>query len=329
MENQKSSLNSNFNKLLFLIIFLFSRNLPAQNLVSNPGFEDTVHCPVTAGQIEWATGWQIFGESPDYYNACAPSCNFCVGVPDNFSGHQSPYLGNAYAGLVTSSVSIHEAREYIATELVNPLQIGKKYFVSAYICRGSSSQAHGASNNFGFKFTSYQYTYFNPIPANNFAQVVDTSILLDSLNWTLFSGSFSADSNYKYLVIGNFFDDAHTDTVEMDSANFIFNSAYYLIDEVCVTPDSGNCSPLLSVQNNLFDTNFKIYFKNGQLIIDNPQLITAEMEIYNLSGQRVFQNNLKSNTESYNVHDFPSQLYVLKIVFNRQTLITRIFKQDQ
>ncbi|MBK5286545.1 MAG: hypothetical protein JJE25_14195 [Bacteroidia bacterium] len=42
----------------------------AQNLVTNPSFEDTVACPFGASQLNFATGWSSYWGTPDYFNLC-------------------------------------------------------------------------------------------------------------------------------------------------------------------------------------------------------------------------------------------------------------------
>ncbi len=50
------------------------------NLVPNPSFEDTLYCPNVTNQIDAAMGWLNFGNTPDYFNACAP---ISLNVPNN------------------------------------------------------------------------------------------------------------------------------------------------------------------------------------------------------------------------------------------------------
>ncbi|MEO5569521.1 MAG: hypothetical protein ABIT08_07925 [Bacteroidia bacterium] len=56
-----------------ILIAMLSTSAKSQNLVPNPSFEDTVHCPDHGGNIDQATGWINCGITPDYYNACANS----------------------------------------------------------------------------------------------------------------------------------------------------------------------------------------------------------------------------------------------------------------
>jgi len=57
---------------------------------------------------------------------------------------------------------------------------------------------------------------------------------VDTINWTKIFGSFVADSAYNYIMIGNFFDDVSTTVFNQG----IGPSAYYYVDEVCVSTDS-------------------------------------------------------------------------------------------
>ncbi len=313
--------------IFFSILFRF---VSAQNLIVNPSFEDTSNCPLSPGQISLANNWLTFSETPDYYNACSPSCqgpNICVGVPENIGGYQQPFEGSAYAGFTTYFKGNSNFREVIACQLVEPLQIGKKYFVSAYISRGNGFFTHAASNNIGFRFSNVSYSYANPIAIDNFSHIHEDTLVTDSINWLLIKGSFTADSNYTFLAIGNFYDSLHTDTIDVDTSA-TYDAAYYYIDQVCVTPDSGNCSPFISGQNNLNVKNFTIQLKNEELIINNPQRISADVEIFSISGQKVFKNRLASNMDIFDVHDLPSQIYILKIIFNQEAFVTKLFKQN-
>ena len=53
------------------------------------------------------------------------------------------------------------------------------------------------------------------------------------------SGSFVADSAYQYLVFGNFFSNALTDTMDLASDDYV--DAYYFVDGVCVRPSGQPC----------------------------------------------------------------------------------------
>ena len=68
-----------------IILLLIASHCLAQNLVPNPSFEDTVHCPVPplgTGLIQDAVGWINLGFTPDYYNPCANTLWPPNGVPN-------------------------------------------------------------------------------------------------------------------------------------------------------------------------------------------------------------------------------------------------------
>ncbi len=289
------------NKIFLVLAFTLSiAESKSQNLVSNPDFEDTLYCPGGPTDIHAANNWGSCKGSPDYFNICAASClspQTCVGVPDNFAGTQSAFSGNAYAGIATVAYGGLN-REIMIVQLIETLDIGKIYYLSCYISRAYSDACHGASNNFGFRFSIVEFDFTNTISIDNFSHYRDTNIVADTTNWTLISGSFTADSTYQYLMLGNFYDDNNTDTMNMQLTTLPWNSAYYYVDQVCVTPDSGDCTLFNSVNLNKPESEFLISpnpFKSG-VNIQSSLNKECEFIIYDLAGReivskRIFQND--------------------------------------
>lgn len=289
-------------------VIILPRLSHAQNLVLNPGFEDSISCPGGMGYIGMSNGWTsyMYG-TPDYFHICAPNCSFpstCVGIPRNFAGYQQAYDGNAYAGIITYHNSIPSARELIGTELSSTLQIGKKYFVSAYFCRGNDFSVRSASNSIGFRFSTIPYSDLSPCPIDNFSHVSTLSILTDSVNWTKISGVFIADDAYKYLIIGNFCDDLHTDTADMyiDSQ---YSHAYYYVDNVCVSEDS-LCQATTNISSTEIVNRAQAFPSpfNSELTVTCSDNELLELAIYdctmkNMIKQR-FSNTVILNTNGYN-----------------------------
>lgn len=289
------------NKLLifFIVIFDYSQCL-GQNLVPNSSFEEKYSCPVSPGQIDTAKFWTSFGVSPDYFDSCAASCTSsttCLGIPQNIMAFQAPHSGQAYAGIVTYSYN-HMPHEFLGVQLVQSLDIGKKYYVSAYICRADRFITHGASNNIGFRFFNVPYSENNSCPIDNFSHVNDSIVRLDSVNWTLIYGSFIADSAYKYLAIGNFYDDQHTDSVDMNVNNSSgFNKAYYLIDDICVTSDSMNCNVITSIND--FNHEYLTILPNpfNNFLHIEVDLNNVEILIYQYNGRLVFSQAFSQSVD--------------------------------
>ena len=213
------------------------------NLVLNPSFEDTIACPNSVGQINLASNWSAYALSPDYFNSCNANQ---FSVPTNFGGYQKAATCNAYCGLICyagQGAGLSNTREFVGGNLASAVVIGQKYFVSLKVslCLNATT-LNCASNNIGINFSIIAYNpgTGNPAPISNSAKVFVTSIVVDSVNWIKISGSFIADSAYSHIIIGNFFNDANTDTLLMDGGSS-WKYAYYYLDDVCVSTDSMIC----------------------------------------------------------------------------------------
>ncbi len=222
--------------LLFLLICL-SLASDAQNLVPNGSFEQFTQCPSTTDEVGLCIGWYKLLNSPDYFATCSA---YPVSIPDNVAGFQSVQFGNAYVGLFTYTWSTFY-REIIGAQLLDTLIPGNTYHVSMRVSRGNwtyQANNNAASNRLGILFSGNQYTLNNPPPVNNFSQIYVDSIITDTVNWILLHWNFMADSAYSYAYIGNFFDDANTDTL----TNGPYPSdAYYFIDSVNVICSATDC----------------------------------------------------------------------------------------
>jgi hypothetical protein len=207
-----------------------------QNLVPNPGFEDYTSCPNGISELALAAPWfQPTAGTSDYFNTCA-SFSSQAGVPSNFAGSQTAHGGQAYAGEYVEHTYLPGYREYMETPLLVPLAAGHTYAVSFYVSLASTSEY--AVTNVGAYLsvnpvTSANVTYLPVIsqvqnPAGNF---------LNSANWTLVQGTYTALGGESYLTIGNFYDDAHTLVQPVVGGNNTGYS-YYYIDDVSVTDPS-------------------------------------------------------------------------------------------
>lgn len=236
---------------LLLATPLFAPFAQAQNLVPNWSFEEISGCPDDLGQVERATGWLIFRgeESCELFHTCGVPP--LTSVPGNVFGHQWPASGNAYAGGVFFSASEpwpYVFREYFGIELSQPLIVGQQYFATMKVSRAPEDRTtfspgghRYACNNIGLLFSSSYFFQFDLEPAPGYAHVRSAQVVEDSLNWTMISGSFIADSAYHYVVVGNFFNDEETDAVVANPDGY-WNLAYYFVDEVCVSPDPLYCA---------------------------------------------------------------------------------------
>lgn len=301
-----------------------------QNLVPNPSFEDTVSCPNASGDIGKALGWSTLCASPDYFYTCSAPNGF--GVPNNIFGYQLPASGNAYVGFATYSNSAPNSREFPACNLTSPLAIGVKYYVSfkvAFSIEPTFSQTNCASNKIGAMFTTNSYIC-NALITNS-PPVYTDSIITDSLNWTRIKGSFIADSTYTYLVIGNFFDDANTDTISF--ANDFTYNAYYYLDDVCVSTDSSfayNYSYTTGINENNLQTQFSFYPNpvNNFLNIQNNFQTSFDLIVHNSLGQQLYsEQNITSNNLQLDVSNYSNGLLFITITSNNNQFTYKLLKQ--
>lgn len=257
---------------LFISVIMHSILLAQQNLVPNPGFELYDTCPFSISQVHFATSWSMYANAtPDYFN----SCDLAGGqsVPANGFGYQPAFDGNAYCGFFCFGSNNY--REIIGAQLLSPLVVGKKYFVSLRVCAAPIPGSEVMCNGIGVKFLSSAYNISNPVPINNSSHVYCDTIITDSVKWTTISGYFVADAPYEYIALGNFFADGNTDTIGYPSIQ-----GYYFVDGVSVT------EAVVSISN--------IFTPNGDgindlITTDTQGLADYEWAIYDRWGDKVYQ----------------------------------------
>ncbi len=244
-------LSSQRRVLLGCLFFFVCAAADAQNLIHNPSFELVDSCPelpiLGYGPGERPVGWFTANSSPDYFNRCQPYGNY-GGVPLNIGGWQEPVDGDAYSGMFTYFHNNSLFHEMIGTELADPLTVGSTYYLSFYVnaAAGGSEWPMLASSHFGALFTMDAVEWQNwmpSLPLRNYAQVYQSEVISDTLSWYLITGSFVADSAYRYMVLGNHFDNgiAQADTIiAQDSLAFLYR-AYTYVDQVCLSTDPLSC----------------------------------------------------------------------------------------
>lgn len=192
--------------------------------------------------------WKKPNGSPDYFNVNA-NANSNVQVPINFSGVQTAHTGNGYAGIYCyynnpgSTTSDTNFREYIQTQLPQPLIANQPYLISFWV--SLSDYSGYAVNHIGAYFSSSQPVQNTPQDVINFApQIQSTSIITNMNGWTQITGTFTpSQSGLQWVTIGNFETDQQQQqqlvvpTGNNTSAGGNPNwGAYYYIDDVTVQP---------------------------------------------------------------------------------------------
>ncbi|MDQ3108402.1 MAG: T9SS type A sorting domain-containing protein [Bacteroidota bacterium] len=227
----------NFFFVLFISSFLdevHSQN----NLVPNPGFEDSIQCVISAGQFSgYVSDWT--GNAQYFSSLCQ---GYEVEVPEGAWGYQAPRSGISYAGIYTGiwdTIPSHlNARYYVHVPLLQTLQQGNRYCVSFYVGLGNNCMY--ACNDIGALFTDTALSSFNNylIAAN--PQIANNGVLnplTDTSGWTLVSGIFTANGGEQFVTIGNFKNDSLSDSLYVHPQiefTYAWEHSYYYIDDVSV-----------------------------------------------------------------------------------------------
>ncbi len=212
-----------FTTLLIQVLVFFSAGF-SQNLVPNPSMETASPCPNAAGQVNFATGWFVSMNSPDYYHSCGSGSYMTPGP--NLGGTQVPFHGNAYAAGVIKHSSAYY-REHQGILLTSPLVPGTTYRCRMWVSLCDISQ--WGANKIGFQFNTV-----NTSSVANNAHVFTNTVITDKTNWTLVQGTFVAAAAYTYVFVGNFFDEANTTLAAAGAGSYA--GAYFYWDSISVAP---------------------------------------------------------------------------------------------
>jgi hypothetical protein len=221
----------------------------AQNLVPNPSFEEYTTCPNDMGQLDHATGWSRYNDSPDYFNEC--STPGPTSVPHNHCGYQWPASGSGYAGGLTWYDGFPGTREIMGRELSEPLVSGVPVYLSFKLVATTNGYLENmiySASGVGMWFRMTPTTALGALP-NSTAIHMD-AVPLDTLNWVVASGTYTPDQAYPYVVIGGAYDDSLT-AHEVINPNGNIGAAYVYIDDVCVSYDPNTCGVHSGIRDNV------------------------------------------------------------------------------
>jgi len=324
----------NYLKIFFLLFVALPFDAQV-NLVPNPSFEDTASlCPDADSQIQRAKFWFRTNSSPDYFHYCYNGPLNYASVPSNGFGYQVPMGVNckAYSGIFTASKGTNNVNETFATKLTDSLIKNNKYYFSYRVVLSNLSKY--ASNNLGgFFSTKLPKISLADTPLNQ-SQITFTQTVTDTLNWILLFKSYIADSNYKYISLGNFKDSSITTKTFFNPNGG--NSTYYYIDNVCLSSDSAfsynytyNCT-----LNSVSEINKEI----GINIFPNPASNTMNIEglmpfsnikIFDYSGRIVFDEKVESNSLVLEIKNLSSGFYFVKITCGYKEILKKLIIQKQ
>jgi OmpA-OmpF porin, OOP family len=296
-----------YYRILILIFSIFSSKAISQiNLVPNGSFETYTACPWIYDYIEYSGSWyEPSCGTSDLYNDC-DSSQTNADVPKNFLGYQTSHNGgNGYGGLIaykaTSWVASH--REYIECRLTSPMDAGTLYYVSFFASLANNS-THGI-NTLGMYISSQPVSATTPYPdcASILPYVpqircASNRFLTDTLKWEQISGAYNAKGGEQYIIIGNFSDNAHTDTVRVPTGSTWPAQAYYYIDDVCISSHYLVCNvdPSVSVTEIAPELQFR-HDKINKTLLLNQQIRILSYRIASIHGNLVQNGSNPDNAE--------------------------------
>jgi hypothetical protein len=222
-----------------------------------------------------------------------------------------------------------EYREWIMAPLQEHMVVGQTYYCSfranaAFGGNYTYPQFWLANDKVGMRFTTTAMNPWNvndpyPLPPNQ-AQILYPQILSDTVGWTLVSGSFVADSAYQYVMIGQFFSNALTDTLQFSPEGvpwYWLPRAYTLVDAVCVTTNPEGCDFGQGVGEG--EPMVPVLFPNpaqDHLVVSQRE--GAEAQVLDAVGRLLWQGLVTSDRWVLDVGSWARGAYLFRMAYRGQ-----------
>lgn len=294
------------------IACLFAGELPAQNLLLNPGLENYITCP-GFGQFSstYINDWNKPSiASTDYYHSN------CPGIQPT---SQVPHGGNAYFGIIAYNLG-QEYREYATGQLSSPLLAGMTYTVQFYVSLNDGYIQ--AVNELGAYFSS---TSPGPFPNSLHIAVTPqientTGVLGSDSTWMLVSGLFTAAGGEQYITIGNFHDDATTTVTQVGNVGSF--GAYYYVDDISVevskigTGIKSQDETTVGIYPNPFSVSTTIVMNHVRFTPDHPGY---DFALYDIAGREIFVSELRTPVSLLDRENLEGGIYFYKVTREQGT----------
>ena len=318
----------NIRSIFSFLIGLASLTSYSQNMVPNPGFENpgVSFCGIVQSTNDFTgsmNNWSPIS-NPDIFSTQVPqNCwNFQQSStypgPICLKGPQLPRNGNVFCGIFCYTIANLNQREYIQVQLTSPLAIGNQYEVKFYASLADNTES--SISKLGALLSNTALTTNAGGVMSYPPQVMAQGFIADTAAWTAVVDTIIADSAYRYLTIGNFFNDANTPT-QMNPGGGMgpgCYGAYYFIDDVSVL-DLGSVNSITEEK-----TGIKNLFVNpvqgsdeiaiGMYLLSEGD---AQLEIVNELGQLMYSEkiHLQSGKNDLSIHpQIAGGVYAVRIL---------------
>ena len=293
--------------ILLLITFTLIEHLSTYaqvNFVPNSSFENYTTCPDFSGQLNYVNNWNnvnlVYSNfsygSPDFYHTCSQAP--LASLPVNNYGTVTAFDGDGVVGLVIYNFDKTDYREYMATQLTQPVTPENTYNIKLRITGGINQNYRFHSSNFGIVFSQSPlsqttWSIINAIPQ------VEFDTLLNTPNWTELSFTYTPDKSYSFLTLGSFRHDADINAVNSMSSSNKYSYVYIDAIEIKNASETG-------IQD-ISKSNIKVQYHNQSLMIANPDNEMVQKVMISDSQGRAIQTEIQSEN-SYNSIGFKSPL---------------------
>ncbi|MEO8066525.1 MAG: hypothetical protein ABI599_02405, partial [Flavobacteriales bacterium] len=283
-------------------------------------FEDYTSCPDYWDQLGGnVAGWNTCANSPDFFHTCRDSSDF--GVPLNWRGYQEASHGQGYGGVISYQWNASHYREFICTELSQPMLPGAPMDLSMKVAMGGAGSywlfsPKWTTRGIGMLLTTEPFEWSTGSLYPNNAQLFMDAVFTDTSNWVVLSTTYVPDSVYRYITLGNFFDDSLSLPVLMDTVFGNQNIAYVYIDEVCIAPVGMGCDFASGIEPAAFGE-WQVYSpfsESIQITFTRTLERGVELFLHDIDGRLAAQRWVDAGTTNlvWPVHQLASGLYVLR-----------------
>jgi gliding motility-associated-like protein len=214
----------------FLAIVSFSCSFVIQGQIVNGSFEQNSSIPSSMGQWQVVNGWSNAGSavaSPDYYHYDGA---MAADLPETPFAIVQANQGDAVMGFIACGRPNTNSREYISTQLLTPLHVGRKYVIGFKITNGdktSTSLAGLGVDKLGLLFSVGPVSQTAQSPINATPQLVVNEVVYDP-DWQTINFIFEPTVAYTHMTFGLFGDDSDKNISIVDGVDPQF--AYYFVD---------------------------------------------------------------------------------------------------
>jgi OOP family OmpA-OmpF porin len=226
---------------LYPFFIFFHLTLFAQdNLVPNYSFETYSACPTAADELTNTTNWYSCNkEFPDYFNACQ-LVPYTYGIPLTVHGYQHARTGDAFTGIFVYGNSPATRREYLQVQLTSALKEDTDYDITFYVSLANNATVAVRQLGAYLSLSAISDTTSGALPYTPQVMGAAGSFITDTAKWVKISGSFRANGGEKFITIGNFKDEASTDTLQLSTLPAL---SYYFIDDISITQSDSTSEP--------------------------------------------------------------------------------------